>query len=149
VADVDIDTPGVSDATVKFNVAVESQPCELVVVKVYVPAAVLLPFQLYGNALEQMLTLLVDVVFVFTVKFNVAVESQPCELVVVKVYVPATVLLPFQLYGNALGQMLTLVVDVSGEQKTNPAIVLTNPFAVTLTLPLAPIETTAVIVESF
>ena len=45
--------------------------------------------------------------------------------------------------------MLTLVVEESAEQKVNPVTVLTNPFAVTLTLPLVPLETTAVIVESF
>ena len=37
------------------------------------------------------------VLFVVTVKFNVAALSQPCEFVVVNVYVPAVVLLPFQL----------------------------------------------------
>ena len=60
-----------------------------------------------------MLKLLVEEVFVFTVKFNVAKLSQPWLLFnPVLVLEPAAVnVKPFQLYGNALGQILKLVVE--------------------------------------
>ena len=49
------------------------------------------------------------------VKFSVAIESHPAAFVVVNVYVPGIVYsIPFQLYGNWLGQTVTSLVDVVG-----------------------------------
>ena len=49
------------------------------------------------------------------VKFSVATESHPAAFVVVNVYVPGIVYsIPFQPYGNWLGQTVTSVVDVVG-----------------------------------
>ena len=58
---------------------------------------------------------MVLVVVAFTVNTSVAAESQPAALVKCTVCVPAVAKLnPFQLYGNADGQMLILVVDIVG-----------------------------------
>ena len=60
-----------------------------------------------------MLILLVDVLVGNTVSTKVAALSQPTPLVKWAVCVPAPVKVrPFQLYGNALGQMLILLEDV-------------------------------------
>ena len=68
--------------TVKFKVAIESQPATLVRFAVYVPAALMAwPFQLYGSWLEQIAVFVVLVKVEFTVKFSVAIESQPAALV--------------------------------------------------------------------
>ncbi len=100
--------------TVKFSVAIESQPTELVSVSFIDPAAVnILPFQVYGNDDGQMLVFVVLVTTELTVKFNVATESQPTEFANVSVKVPAVVnVLPFQVYGNDDGQILVFVVLV-------------------------------------
>ena len=84
--------------TVKFNVAALSQPTELVKCAICEPAPVnVKPFQVYGNALGQMLVLVVDVVAVLTVKFNVALLSHPCEFIKCAVCEPAAVnVKPFQ-----------------------------------------------------
>ena len=72
-----------------------------------------MPFQVYGNADGQMLILVVLVETVFCVKISVATESQPRAFTNVTEYVPAVAYeLLFQLYGNAEGQMLILVVLV-------------------------------------
>ena len=58
---------------------------------------------------------MVLVVVAFTVSTSVAAESHPAALVKCAVCVPAAAKLnPFQMYGNADGQMLILVVDVVG-----------------------------------
>ena len=82
-----------------INVAIESQPVELVVVNVYLPASVYsVAFQLNGSADAQIVSVVEDVVCSLTTRINVAIESQPVELVVVNVYVPASVYsVPFQL----------------------------------------------------
>jgi len=68
--------------TVRFRVAIESQPAALVRLAVYVPAALMdCPFQLYGNWLEQMVVLVVLVNVGLTVRFRVAIESHPTALV--------------------------------------------------------------------
>jgi hypothetical protein len=68
--------------TVKFNVAMESQPLALVRFAVYVPAALIVcPFQEYGNWLLQIVVLVVLVSVALTVSTNVAIESQPLTLV--------------------------------------------------------------------
>ena len=60
---------------VRFNVATESHPTELVVVYVYTPLEVyVLPFQVY---MSQTLADEVDVVDLRMVRFNVATESHP------------------------------------------------------------------------
>ena len=72
-----------------------------------------MPFQLYGKAEAQIVSVVVDVVCSFTTRISIAIESHPVELVVVKVYVPASVYsVPFQLYGNAEAQMVSVVVEV-------------------------------------
>jgi len=49
----------------------------------------------------------------FTVRFNVAAESQPARFVRCAVCVPLAVNVnPFQTYGSSLGQILRLVVLV-------------------------------------
>jgi hypothetical protein len=51
----------------------------------------------------------------FTVRFNVATESQPTEFTKVAVYVPAVLYeTVFHTYGKADGQTVTLVVLVVG-----------------------------------
>ena len=68
--------------TVKFRVAIESQPATLIRFTVYVPAALMVwPFQLYGNWLEQMVVLVVLVRVELTARFKVATESQPATLI--------------------------------------------------------------------
>src|SRR5678816_2710465 len=83
--------------TVSTRVATESQPVALTKVSLYVPAAaILIPFHVYGSALEQMVVLVVLVTIGLTVRINVATESQPVEEVSVSLYVPAAaMLLPF------------------------------------------------------
>ena len=101
--------------TVKFNVAMESQPATLVRLAVYVPAALMVcPFQEYGNWLVQIVVLVVLVSVAVTARFSVAMESQPAALVRLAVYVPAALMVcPFQEYGNWLEQMVVLMVLVS------------------------------------
>ena len=87
------------ELTVRFKVAIESQPAALVRLAVYVPVVLIVcPFQVYGNWLEQMVVLMVLVSVGLTVKFNVATESHPAVLVRLAVYVPAALMdCPFQL----------------------------------------------------
>jgi hypothetical protein len=74
----------------------------------------LVPFQLYGNWLAQMVALVVSLSTVFTVKMRLVIESQPPLLVSVSLYVPAAVMLiPFQRYGNWLVQIVVLVVSLN------------------------------------
>jgi hypothetical protein len=112
------------DFTVKFNVAELSHPTALVnPVFVCMPVAVnVSPFHTYGKSLGQMLTLVVEELVDFTVKFNVAELSHPTALVnPVFVCVPAAVnVSPFHTYGNALGQIVRLEVEEVGT--------LTSPF---------------------
>ena len=100
--------------TVRLNVAALSHPALLVRCAVCEPAAVKVnPFHIYGNALGQMLRLVVDVLVGLIVKFNVAALSQLALLVRCAVCEPAAVKVsPFHVYGNALGQMLRFVVEV-------------------------------------
>jgi hypothetical protein len=44
-----------------------------------------MPFQLYGSAEVQIVSVVVDVTTSFTTRINVAIESHPVELVVVNV----------------------------------------------------------------
>ena len=94
--------------TLNTSVATESQPAALVVVKVYVPAAVYAcPFQVYGSCAAHTLTGVEEVVAAFTLNTSVATESQPAALVVVKVYEPAAVYAcPFQVYGSCAAHTL-------------------------------------------
>src|SRR6266571_1660091 len=72
------------------------------------------PFQLYGSWLLQIVALVVLVTAGLTVKFNVAIESQPLTLIRLAVYVPAALMVcPFQVYGSWLLQIAVLVVLVS------------------------------------
>ena len=74
----------------------------------------MLPFQVYGNWLVQMVVLVVSVNTLFMVRMRVVIESQPPVLVSVSLYVPAVVYwLPFQVYGNWLVQMVVLVVSLN------------------------------------
>ena len=71
---------------VRFSVATESQPRELVNVVDWLPAAVnIKPFQVYGSWSSQIVRLVVLVTTGFTVRFKVATESQPAALVKVVV----------------------------------------------------------------
>ena len=70
------------DVTVKFSVAIESQPAPLVRLAVYVPATLkVCPFQLYGSWLEQIVISVVLVSIGVTARLRVAMESQPATLV--------------------------------------------------------------------
>src|SRR5688572_8567842 len=101
--------------TVNIKLTIESQPLLLVSVSLYVPAAlIVLPFQLYGSWLVQMVVLVVSLSMLFTVNIKLTIESQPLLLVSVSLYVPAVLMvLPFQLYGNWLVQMVVLVVSLN------------------------------------
>jgi len=71
---------------VKFNIAVESHPTELVVENEYVPLLLyVVPFHVY---VFQLVIFSVNVELCFIVKFNIAIESQPAAFVVVNEYVP-------------------------------------------------------------
>ena len=50
-----------------------------------------MPFQVYGRADAQIVSVVVEVVCSLTTSINVAIESQPDAPVVVNVYVPASV----------------------------------------------------------
>ena len=79
-----------SGFTVKFNVASESQPADDVSVAVCEPAAEnVKPFHEYGSRLSHIVIAVVLVTSGFTVKFNVASESQPADDVSVAVCEPA------------------------------------------------------------
>ena len=79
--------------TVKFNVAMESHPAELCRVVLYEPATLYaLSFHIYGSWLSQITIFVVLVTTGFTVKFNVAMESQPAELIKLEVYVPVALM---------------------------------------------------------
>ncbi len=72
-----------------------------------------LPFQLYGNWLVQMVVLVVSLNTLFTVRIKLTIESQPLVLLRVSLYVPAAlIVLPFHVYGNWLVQMVVLVVSL-------------------------------------
>ena len=88
--------------TVNIKLLIESQPPALVSVSLYVPAVLMvIPFQLYGSWLVQMVVLVVSLSTLFTVNIKLLIVSQPLALVSVSLYVPAAVIvLPFQLYGN-------------------------------------------------
>ena len=77
----------------------ESQPAALVNVFVKVPALLqVIPFQLYGNWVEQILMVSLLAVLFFTINTKVNNESQPAVLVNVFVKVPALLqVIPFQL----------------------------------------------------
>jgi hypothetical protein len=97
-----------------MSVLIESHPALLVSVSLNVPAALMvLPFQLYGNWLVQIVVLVVSLRTLFTVRMRVLMESQPALLVNVSLNVPAALMvLPFQLYGNWLVQIVVLVVSL-------------------------------------
>src|SRR5688500_9755882 len=100
--------------TVRIKLMIESQPLLLVRVSLYVPAALMvLPFQLYGSWLVQIVALVVSLSTLFTVRMRLMIESQPLLLVSVSLYVPAALMvLPFHVYGNWLVQMVVLVVSL-------------------------------------
>ena len=76
--------------TVKFNVANESQPAAEVSAAVWEPAPLnVKPFHKYGSKSSQIVTAVVLVTSGFTVKFNVANESQPAAELNVAVWEPA------------------------------------------------------------
>jgi hypothetical protein len=78
--------PVTTSFTVKFNVAVLSQFAVLVRFAVYVPAAVIVwPFQVYGSCVVQIVTSVVLVSVLLTVRFSVAMLSQFDVLVSVAV----------------------------------------------------------------
>ena len=101
--------------TVNIKLIIESQPLLLVRVSLYVPAALMLmPFQVYGNWLVQMVVLVVSLKILFTVRMRLIIESQPLVLVSVSLYVPAALIcVAFHVYGNWLVQMVVLVVSLN------------------------------------
>jgi hypothetical protein len=100
--------------TIKFKVAIESQPAVLIKLAVYIPAALMFwPFHVYGSWLSQIVVFVVLVTVEFTVKFNVAMESHPAALIKLAVYVPAELMFRlFQVNGSWLSQMVAFVVLV-------------------------------------
>src|SRR5512134_1530898 len=100
--------------TTKVRVTTLSQPDALINVCVAVPAAVrLLPYQLNGNWLVQIVAVVSPVKFGLTTKVRVTTLSQPDALINVCVAVPAAVrLLPYQLNGNWLVQIVAVVSPV-------------------------------------
>ena len=104
-----------SGFTVKFNVANESQPAAEVKVAVCEPAPLnVKPFHKYGSKSSQMVRSVVLVTSGFTVKFNVANESQPAAEVKVAVCEPAPLnVKPFHKYGSKSSQMVIAVVLVT------------------------------------
>src|SRR5947199_77127 len=98
--------------TVKFNVAMESHPAALIKVAVYIPTELIeFPFHVYGSWLSQITIFVVLVTTGFTVRFNVAMESQPAALIKLEVYVPAALMVwLFQIYGSWLLQIVVFVV---------------------------------------
>ena len=103
--------------TVSVSVAIVSHPpVVLVSVSIYVPAAVIvLPFHKYGNLFAQTDAEVVLVNNGVTVRFSVAIVSQPpVVLASVSMYVPAAVIvLPFHKYGNLFAQTETDWLEVS------------------------------------
>ena len=85
--------------TINTNFNNESQPAVLVNVFVKVPALLqVIPIQLYGNWLGQILMVSLLTVLFFTCNTNVNNESQPVAFVNVFVKVPAFLqVIPFQL----------------------------------------------------
>ena len=101
--------------TVRFSVATESHPAALTSVTLYVPApAYEFALQVYGNWFTQIVVLVVEVTFGFTVRFSVATESHPAALTSVTLYVPAPAYeFALQVYGNWFTQIVVLVVEVT------------------------------------
>src|ERR1700753_1974956 len=80
-----------SGFTVRFNVAVESQPAALVKCMLYVPDALSsTPFQFYGTRFAPPETSVVLLVAEATTRLSIAVESHPAAFVEWKLYEPAT-----------------------------------------------------------
>ena len=98
--------------TINTNVNNESQPAALIKVFVKVPALLqVIPFQLYGSWLGQILMVSILLELFFTINTNVSNESQPAALIKVFVKVPALLqVIPFQLYGSWLGQILMVSI---------------------------------------
>ena len=103
--------------TARFSVATVSQPPLVFInVSLYVPPAVYgLPFHVNGSWLAQTVVFSVDVSSALTVRFSVAIVSQPPLVFInVSIYVPPAVYgLPFHIYGSWLAQTVVLSVDVS------------------------------------
>ena len=69
---------------------------------------------MYGNWFTQIVVLVVEVTFGFTVRFSVATESHPAALTSVTLYVPAPAYeFALQVYGNWFTQIVVLVVEVT------------------------------------
>jgi hypothetical protein len=95
VISVVLETDGL---TIRFRVAMESQPTALVKVTGYEPLSVYeFPFQTYGNWAWHIVVSLVLVTAGITVRFSVAMESQPAALIKITGYEPLSVNeFPFQ-----------------------------------------------------
>jgi hypothetical protein len=95
VISVLLDTAGI---TVRFRVAMESQPAALIKVTGYEPLSVnMFPFQAYGSCAGQMVISVVLETDGLTIRFRVAMESQPAALIKVTGYEPLSVyVFPFQ-----------------------------------------------------
>jgi hypothetical protein len=103
--------------TVRFSMAMESQPAALVKVTGYEPLSEYeFPFQTYGSCAWQMVISVMLETDGLTVRFRVAMESQPTALVKVTGYEPLSVYrFPFQTYGNCAGQMvISAVLETNG-----------------------------------
>src|SRR5688500_8662302 len=104
-------------STVNVNVRIVSQPpVVLATVSVIVLAELnTCPFQVYGNWLAQMASVLVTVSNGSTVSVSVLIVSQPpVVLATVSVIVVAELkTCPFQVYGNWFAQMASVRVTVS------------------------------------
>ena len=100
--------------TVSINVAKLSHPPAFIKVAVFDPAALnVSPFQMYGNCNGHTLILVVLLVFCFTVKFKIAVESHPTEFDPTNFFEYVPVVLyetPFQLYGSVFTQTATIII---------------------------------------
>jgi hypothetical protein len=124
--------------TVRISVTMESQPLVVVSVSLNVPAVlIVLPFQLNGSWLVQMVVLVVSLSTLLTVRMRVTMESQPRVVVSVSLNVPAVLIVfPFQLYGSWLVQMVVLVVSLSTLFTVNIRIAMESQPLVVLSVSL-------------
>src|SRR5687768_11554867 len=128
-----------SGSTVSVSVLIVSQPpVVLATVSVIVVAELnTCPFQVYGNWLAQMASVLVTVNNGSTVNVNVLIVSQPpVVLATVSVIVVAELnTCPFQVYGNWLAQIASVLITVnSGSTVSVSVLIVSQPPVVLATV---------------
>src|SRR5687768_4065064 len=117
-------------STVNVSVLIVSQPpVVLATVSVIVVAELnTCPFQVYGNWLAQIASVLVTVNSGSTVSVSVLIVSQPpVVLATVSVIVVAELnTCPFQVYGNWLAQMASVLVTVSNGSTISVSVLMVS-----------------------